>query len=780
MSRRNWVRLATTLSLLVSLTACLTTRSPEPLPARIVVTPSSFILTKAGESVQLRAQVLDDKGKVIEGIPVTWSSSDDGVAAVEDGLVTSVTDLGSVQVIATAEGVSSVPVLGILAKPAENATLIGDEHVSAKEAGTVLEPVDPTAEYGLGWQYRVTLQSIAPPQIGTVLLNTGELPIGGRVIEASQNGDLVTVMLEVVSPGELFQNLSISEVIPLDNAELRLEETLRQKAEVEKLADGSYQIEMRDLQIGFDALTPQQAATSFNLGPFQCKVEAQTFTPAMLGLAQGSIKVSFKPNLTFAFVYDDELKKLAVIGDPKVEVKVSPMLSTEFNGKIECNLALTSVKLPIGGPLSLLFGGNVPLGVGFELAAKTVVAQVGYQLILAAQAHIELGVDCSAQGSDGFECEMLDAFDINADAGGKPVLPDPTKQFRVELGAYAYLFAKLQIGNPFLETLQFETVTARLGLRQSFNLSSKEIQIGNSAYRSSYTLASLINVKTGSDVDKFLDLLKITAAKLDLKIETVLANSPKGDFVITPSKVKAGNDVDVGDLATFKVDLDNTSYLGLYQVDRVEFYGVQADGGLTLGAPNCTAVNAQTGQTSFSCQAEFREEHVGEQTYYAFLASTFLPSTVLLEVSADGKATVSVSEPADECPEVNALGIAQACEEPEEPFEIVSISYIDTVVSGAPTTEETTIITYKGDPVFPIEIIVRPRSCPANWTCESSTDRENNLPIDTDGFRCYGDIGEPVQVAYEIYLRSGVDSLNPDDIRVTAPYPTPFTCLPSK
>lgn len=111
-------------------------------------------------------------------------------------------------------------------------------------------------------------------------------------------------------------------------------------------------------------------------------------------------------------------------------------------------------------------------------------------------------------------------------------------------------------------------------------------------------------------------------------------------------------------------------------------------------------------------------------------------------------------------------------------FEIISVSYDDTVVSGEPSQEEGIVVTYRGNPPLPYNIVVRPRSCPAGATCASWTDLENSPPIDTDGFRCQGVTDEPLEFDYEIFLESGWESADEADYLATSPYPVPFTCLP--
>jgi hypothetical protein len=233
-------------------------------------------------------------------------------------------------------------------------------------------------------------------------------------------------------------------------------------------------------------------------------------------------------------------------------------------------------------------------------------------------------------------------------------LPDPSEQFRVELRLYGFGFAKLNIGNPFLQSLQFETFDLRAGLAQVVDLAPMSVQVNDTGYRSHYQLALLGQAKAGAKIEALMNLLQITFVKVELELELPLAESPKGSFTISPDTVQAGNNSQLGDMATFTVTLDSVTYLGAYVVEGIDIYWLK-DGELANGRPGCTSMTASANQTTFSCQADFLEEHEGEQTFYAFVrASLFGVSLpVPLEVSTDAKATVGVGEVG--CPETSLV-----------------------------------------------------------------------------------------------------------------------------
>ena len=77
-----------------------------PVPTTVAVTPDTVVLTEAGQTAQLIAEVRDQAGRVMDGIPVSWSSADTTVAVVDTtGLVTAVGG-GAATITATAGEVS--------------------------------------------------------------------------------------------------------------------------------------------------------------------------------------------------------------------------------------------------------------------------------------------------------------------------------------------------------------------------------------------------------------------------------------------------------------------------------------------------------------------------------------------------------------------------------------------------------------------------------------------------------------------------------------------------
>ena len=85
-----------------------------PAPTAVAVIPDTVALTALRQTAQLAAEVRDQNGRVMEGVPVSWSSADTTVAAVDSaGLVTAIGG-GATTIAATAGAVSGTAVVTVM------------------------------------------------------------------------------------------------------------------------------------------------------------------------------------------------------------------------------------------------------------------------------------------------------------------------------------------------------------------------------------------------------------------------------------------------------------------------------------------------------------------------------------------------------------------------------------------------------------------------------------------------------------------------------------------
>ena len=112
-----------------------------PVPTTIAVTPDTVVLTALGHSTQLTAEVRDQTGRAMEGVPVAWSSADTTIAVVDPaGLVRAVRG-GAVTVTATAGDAS------------------GSAHVAVRQSAGLLTVSPPMDTIGPGDTLRLVAEA---------------------------------------------------------------------------------------------------------------------------------------------------------------------------------------------------------------------------------------------------------------------------------------------------------------------------------------------------------------------------------------------------------------------------------------------------------------------------------------------------------------------------------------------------------------------------------------------------------------------------------------------
>ncbi len=85
-----------------------------PAPTTVAVTPDTLALTAIGQTARLTAEVRDQAGRAMAGVPVSWSSADTTVAAVDSAGLVSAAGSGTTTITATADSASGEAVVTVM------------------------------------------------------------------------------------------------------------------------------------------------------------------------------------------------------------------------------------------------------------------------------------------------------------------------------------------------------------------------------------------------------------------------------------------------------------------------------------------------------------------------------------------------------------------------------------------------------------------------------------------------------------------------------------------
>ena len=101
--------------------------------------------------------------------------------------------------------------------------------------------------------------------------------------------------------------------------------------------------------------------------------------------------VEFDPSLEIDYTLDGDLEKLAVDLEPSVSIEGGIEIAAAFEGKVECKVELFVLRAPVGGPLSALISGLIPIGVGIEAGGKMNIADAGIKTTASVSGNAQAG-----------------------------------------------------------------------------------------------------------------------------------------------------------------------------------------------------------------------------------------------------------------------------------------------------------------------------------------------------------------------------------------------------
>ena len=626
--------------LILLASGCQTTPPPPQQPppttptpgtvARIEITPGSVLLTASGEGVRLRARAVDQSGREVD-TEFTWRSSDpDRVEVDGDGFVAAVTDLGSAQIVAQAQGVESVPALALVAQPVAGAVLISDDQIV-----TPPDPIDPGQEPAVGAQYRVTLSGTPSLTAGKIVIAKESAPIAGRVLSAEKGIAGTEVIVETRPLAEVFENFLLELAFDLRQADVLVNVDRTAETILHYGPGGILRLEMRPMS-PLAELGPHDF--KFDLGPFECEID----TAPVLDVDE-LIEFEIERALSVPIVIHIQGRRLErfsmeVVGTVAGRLIGGPKFTASFGGTLTCLGEFLAFPIPIGGPVSAIIAPVVPLGMGFDVEGTLQVATFEARLAGQAGAQAELGFEYTADG--GFSGKR--EFSVDADV--RTVLDWPGRDdFRLSAGVYVYGWAELVVGNPALERIlrnppRLSVLEAKFGPRMELDAATRRAQAGEPEYASGYGLGLAGEAGLGSDLQQLFNLVVAgIEVSLDLSVTygLTLASSPTGVLSAEPLAVSPG------DFVEFVVEFDGEwlefPLIG-YNVAEVEIYRLR-DERLEL----METLLGRVGQQRFAWSWEAPADDLGEHKFYAFVTTHAIPG-IAWEIAEDSSVAVTVGE----------------------------------------------------------------------------------------------------------------------------------------
>ena len=585
-----------------------------PGTSTVEIEQAAVLLTAQGATRQLTAIVKDGFGNRT-GDAVTWASTrPDQVAVDATGLVRAVVANGSSQITASSRGVASAPLLVLATPAAPGATLVTDAQI----VGAPVES-DPNAPPSANNTYQVVLRGAGVPVVGSLLINTGLQPVAGKVVAVSVSGNDTLVTLGLTSLRELFPDLAIDEAIDLTQAPIAVAPALASAYDVQRTGNTFSFTPKPSAAAAFARpASPPTAVGTRALFPYECETSIglpiELSTPPIFS-------VTVNPTLDVLYTPANGLERFVVRAEPTVKIEGGISLTAAFEGKIECKVELFTFRIPVGGPLSMVIGGLVPVGVGFETGGKFTVATMGIGTKVEAKATTSIGVACPAGGSCAFVKQL---GGVKVDATPTVDLPS-IGDVRVEPSLSAFGFLKAAIGNPFFKSLRLDAFQAKLGGKFSASFAAATSQLADASYRSGYKISLDVGASVGTDLDgvaKLLGLSSITAIEVSIGTDLAQSPAPAAINAVTASR----SAFSVGDAVTFTVNLDPATVnffpgIGPYNVSQVVLVRGQTSP-MVVGT-----VAAVTGQTAFTIP--FTSPGPGSAAEFsAFVITALLPQSV--------------------------------------------------------------------------------------------------------------------------------------------------------
>lgn len=376
----------------------------------IIVNRSSVLLTGISETVQLTA-FLQNANKDSVNTPIQWKSNKPNDIAVDEfGVVTSHVVLGSATIIAYQGDVESTPVSIIVATFAPDVVVVDESSLVSppqlKDPLEIPSKVNPLI---------VSLLKTSTIELGDKLMGSGTNFFGGKVVSIEPLDDELLVTLEMLPLTELFDHLSVNEVIKLEHLEKHVNPKVAALYDIKIRADGSIEFSLKPgakKQLLQNEIAAK--ASTYQVGAFECLYDvAGNVQPIAIDVIPNSFIVDHDIDLIFDYDLDTVgLQKIAIDGVFEAGLHYDVKVLAGFDGFAECEMELFNIHPSLPGVFEFAMPLTIPLSAGFRVDGKMEVVVGAMQTSGLISSSVVMGVECGE-----LACYPLFNADNDADFG---------------------------------------------------------------------------------------------------------------------------------------------------------------------------------------------------------------------------------------------------------------------------------------------------------------------------------------------------------------------------
>lgn len=581
--------------------------------ARVEIAQTGLLFSAQGQTRQLTARAFDAAGQAV-ATTFDWSATDPvDIAVDENGVARAVSASGSGQIVAQVGEVRSPPLLAVVTEMPASTLLIDDAQVVAGPQADV-----PDAAPDFDNTYSVVISGIAPPPLDSLMVGTGSVPLAGRVVNTEVVAAGVRVTLALAAADELFPELEINQTFDLGEVAPVFPQEIAEDFDITR--DGNrYRFVSRPQEQPEGRVAKVAVPVGTRVIQNNCSVESATFqgeSPPITFARPLDFDIDIRPSLQVVYTRGRGLERFVVGAAPRFQLDAEPQLTLVLDGKVSCKFELILIPVPVGGPISLIIGGVVPVGVGFELGGKLTVAQASFRLQTTVSNTLAAGFVCSFGACDPLT--EFGTFDVQSQTTfNAPGLDD----LRLEPSLELFGYAEAAIGNRFLKSIRFSALEAKLGAKLSGKFALPISQILAADFKASYDLKLAAGIKPGKEISSVLKVLGLSSLGEDgLSVETTLADSPVGALEADRSDFQAGDPVTL----TVTLDPDKIRFLGIDNIGEIQIIERRSD-------TNAVIVGRQAavpGQTRF--QFDLVATEAGRtDSFFAFVRTSLAPVDLL-------------------------------------------------------------------------------------------------------------------------------------------------------